>query len=203
MLRSLRVLARPTFSAESSAVETAAEAATDRLRIRAKSDVVRVFRALHPPSEVADLALEQAGLPPSVKAKAMTSSDRGDSALRRHRAVAPVGGERLQTLWSLSRSHGVSWDEVDEIFFKFLAEREQRASLWQKEREAMAAKADDLVQKREGALKAGPLRKKRLAKLTAWSRKNLEFFKSEDLEEILNDFVTKKVIERETMERLR
>lgn len=195
MLRSLRTLTKQTGNPANQ---------PDRLNIRAKSEVVRTFRSLHPPGELADLALERAGLPQSAIAAPIASDATLSSAIRRHRAMAvPDGGpakQRLETLTSLSRTHGVSWDELDEIFFKFLAEREQRAALWQQERFAMAEKADALIETKQGQLRAGSLRKRRLAKLTAWSRKNLEFFKSEDLIEILNDVVNKRVIERETME---
>jgi hypothetical protein len=171
-----------------------------RLQIRAKSEVVRVFRALHPPSEVADLALELAGSGGGRRPSTDKLPDMGNGALRRHREE--TGGSarerRLQTLWSLSRTHGVSWDELDEVFYRFLEEREKRADAWQKARDEMKEKAEKML---GGELNAGPLRKKRLAKMTKWSRKNLQFFKSEDMEEILNDFVTRKVIERETNER--
>ena len=142
---------------------------------RTRNAVSRVYKALHPPSEVADLELQKAG------------------------CVDAPATDRLRMLRKVSRTHGVSWEELDTIFFQFLDAKETRNSRWQREKDANLDKADKMDADR--LEKMGLRRKRRLTRLTNWSRKNLEYFKPEDLGALLDDVLTKRLVQRETFER--
>lgn len=168
------------------------------------------LRGLIPPCERADLLLERLRIPdvPEIP----NTAYHPDAAMYRLRSLAPAvprgtegSRDRIALNASkaeeLSRSAGVSWDELDAEFTRFFSERETRTTRWEEEGDKTWQLAEEKAKKTETT----PTRQrhKSISNMTRWSKKYMSGLTDTDLFKLLDECVSEKRMQREMAERLR
>jgi len=143
------------------------------------------------------------GLPRSIG----SARDADHNALQLNR-------DRLCALWQLSRSHGVSWDELDQAYVTFAQSGKQRHDEWQRkqafvERRLAMERANHYVQQRFCRGEATPMEKfpsrtrKLAGRLYARAKKRwLGPWRPGRLSGHMHQFVSARMARRETEERI-
>ena len=168
------------------------------------------MRGLMPACERADLLLEKLKVPdvPEISNIGFVR----DPALARLRSLqygkiqekssraAAKAAKRVVRAEALPPSAGISWDELDNVFAKFMDETVQRNVQW----EASEASNWEKAEEEAKVEKSTPttIRKKAFSLMTKWSKEHMQGLKDRDLFEVLSEHVSNHRIQREVAERL-
>lgn len=124
--------------------------------------------------------------------------------------------ERLKTLWSLSNSHGVSWEELDDAFLSFHRNYIKAENYWHEGYEARWAteykRSEDVLRKTIGGDEAqvalainrrrGKIRRMTYTRLARMRNKQvLKPFGLEQFSDHMKRFVEDRMLKREEAER--
>ena len=169
------------------------------------------LRGLMPACERADLLLEKMKVP-DVPEIANVGYIR-DQALARLRSLrydlpsedvstkvlAKVASKAARAE-ALPPTAGISWDELDNAFAKFLDERMTRGVQW----EAAGVSNWEKAEEEAKVTNTTPttVRKKSISLMTQWSKQYMQGLLDEELFEALNECVSDHRIQREVAERL-
>ena len=154
------------------------------------------LRNLIPATERADLLLEKFKIPdvPEIPHAPLTSKDPALSRIR-SRDLRPHMHDSARA-HALPSTAGISWDELDAEFIKFLDEREQRAHSW-------SEYSDENWLKAETEAKTGSptgRRKESIKLMTRWSKQYMRGLGHRNLFEHLNEVISDRRIQREMQE---